>query len=402
VGAGVGGLAAALEAVAAGVDPEAITVIEARTSTALQRNIVVDRFMLDRLRAFGAVPTSLNPWDTLALSFGEAPFDVPILLPALSRLRPGPRDAAPSVDVLMRIPAGVAQLAELNDTMRHAALRQGVRLLTGTRVVAVESVAVESVAVGSVAGEGRVLRLEGPGGAADLTAEMVVLACGASSPLLDQLGVRRESVDIGLQSWLIAVIDRVGRNPVALRLVDLGADGSGMSMSLSSRHQTSITLRLPDGAHVRAGEIKELSRRAALDMKVPGEVVEAIVYETRMDRATTSRVGPDCVLLGDALRRSDVTYGGGANSAFTDAWWFGRLLAGTLGIEGYSDAVDRTTEELVRGGWIMRMIDGLQQFGQRGRRMWPAPARTMGDLTLSVMTQGWANVVTAWTRLLPR
>ena len=72
VGGGVGGLAAAFEAVHAGLDPASIAVVEARPEPALQRNLVVDRFMLERLAHFGVRPASLNPWTDLAVTLADA------------------------------------------------------------------------------------------------------------------------------------------------------------------------------------------------------------------------------------------------------------------------------------------------------------------------------------------
>lgn len=389
VGAGLGGLAAALEAVDSGVDPDSIAVIEARPASARQRNIVVDRFMIERLTRFGALPPSLNPWNALAVTIGGAAFGTPIMVPTVGQMRSDRIEAPPSVHLLGRIPAGVAHLADVNQTLRRVAVERGIRVLMATRVVDI------------LAGPGgRVLRLETETGPADLSAETVVLACGAGSPLLAHLGVRREWVEIPHQPWMIAFFDGMASYSAAMRVLDREADGADTCYYISSKTMTSMTLGLRLGAAPDRDELATLARRAADHLGIPGPFLDAFVFDTQTDRATAATLGPDCVLLGDALRRSDVTYGGGANAAFVDAWWLGRYLRGEIGVDRYAAAVAQNTDELIRGSWAMRMFDGLLAAGQSGRRMWPAPARRAGDVAVSLMTQSVVAAATAWARLL--
>jgi len=390
VGAGPGGLAAALEAVERGVRAESITVVESRPAATLQRNIVVDRFMIERLARFHALPPSLNPWTALAVTIGSAELATPILVPTVDQIRPGGNHPPPSVHLAVRRPAGVAHLADLSRTMRRVAHERGIRVLTATPVVD----------LCPRSGGGWELQIEDGDGTKALQAERVVLACGAGSPLLAKLGVEREWVPMPNQPWMMAFFEGPSRHAAAMRVLDRQTDGIETCYYISSTEMTSITLGLRPGAAPEQAELDDLARRAAHFLGVRGGLLEAFVFDTRNDRATRASLERDCILLGDALRRSDVTYGGGANAAFTDAWWAGEWLVDRIGLEAYAVEVGRNTDGLIGGSWSMRVFDGLLAVSQSGRRLWPEPMRRLGDLSASLMTQGLAAAITAWGRVL--
>lgn len=371
VGAGVAGVATALEAAHRGIDPRSITVLEARPAATLARNLTIDRFTRERLAALGVASRSLALWNEIELTLGDAANPARFVVPpwhALGRSA-GPR---PSLSPLARVPDATANLAELQRAMRRAAAAAGVAIATGWQVTGVTS----------RGGRSARLALRSEGRARELECDDLVLACGAGSDLLPALGIEREPLRVPQQTWLIAVLDRPARFPLAIRVVTGDRNGMSTVFALSSTVQTSVGLRLNGQRPDEPKTIDAMARGAAATLRLEGDLVDAFVYSTRMDRPRPAPSAAQRLLVGDALRRSDVTYGGGANSAIVDAHWAGRLLAGEIAAADYDRQAASTTAELTGGSSFMGLADRWTGILQSGTALVPAPLRAGAGLAL--------------------
>lgn len=393
VGAGPAGLAAALDAKAAGA--HSVVILDRLPGYSRCRSIIIDYEVLSLLKEWQVDLAGINQVETFSYVHGYAEKQQTdsIAFPRFSspslrqnhRIKPGANDI-----LFKRLPRAVHRISDLEEVMLAAARKQGIKVLFNAAVSDVPEITADSVRLQfDIAGESR-----------SINSKYLVIADGARSSLNELFGNRRIPCDLKSYQYTCTVFDSPLRD-VLLFWVPGHPSGITEITGLGNGSQYTLVSRLPKAfagvsqASLHKTRLPSMIKQAAESIGLAGPLVEGpMAFSTDMDRLQEVAIHSRIVCVGDAARKGDPGFGGNLNEAIRDGRRFSDYLSAVMAgqnedaaLQQFRRQVQAATTALQTGGALTNNMRAFFSIGHAAQKMLPRPVRSILHFDVGIMMQ---------------